>query len=279
MQIIRSAEALTKQIQALKPQKTGFVPTMGCLHEGHLSLLKESKALDDITVCSIFINPTQFNNPDDFKKYPVTTDADIQLLTDLGCDILFLPSVTEVYPDGYENKIYDLGTLDRIWEGEHRPGHFQGVCNVMNRLLEIVPADDLWMGQKDFQQCMVVQKLLSLTKRSGIHFHKMPTIRETSGLALSSRNTRLSKDGLIKAASLYEALKMIKAQYQTVPFTQLQNKAKEFVLSQGFDKVEYFTIALQESLLPAESFSPDENYVAIAAAWIEEVRLIDNILL
>ena len=279
MQVISSAEELTKQILAVKPRKTGFVPTMGCLHEGHVSLIKKSKAEDGLTVCSIFINPTQFNNPDDFKKYPVTTAQDIQLLTDLECDILFLPAVTEIYPAGYQYKTYDIGTLDNIWEGQHRPGHFQGVCNVMDRLLEIVPADDLWMGQKDFQQCLVIQKLLGLTNRTGIHFHMISTIREASGLAMSSRNTRLSKEGFSKAAALREALAMIKAQYQTIPFSVLEDKAKDFVLERGFEKIEYLSVALQENLMPAERFQSNEKYVVLTAAWIENVRLIDNILL
>lgn len=279
MQIISSAEEATKRILAAKPRRIGFVPTMGCLHEGHLSLIKKSRSVDEITVCSIFINPVQFNNPDDFKKYPVTTEQDSKLLAELGCDILFLPSVSEIYPEGYQAKPFNIGSLDEIWEGEYRPGHFQGVCKVMDRLLDIIPADDLWMGQKDFQQCLVIQKLLELTNRPGVTFHMVNTIREKSGLAMSSRNTRLSKEGLVKAAALYEALQMINREYHTADFAVLQNKAKAYLLERGFEKVEYIAIALQQNLQPAATSQPDEKYVVLAAAWIENVRLIDNLVL
>ena len=172
----------------------GFVPTMGALHEGHLSLLAKSKKENSITVCSIFINPTQFNDPLDFEKYPVTIEQDIQKLDSIDCDILFLPSVDEIYPDGLNYNIhFALGELETIWEGKYRPGHFQGVCLVVKRLLEIVQPDMLFLGQKDFQQCKVIAKLIEI-----LNFEKKialiicPTMREPDGLAMSSRNMRLS---------------------------------------------------------------------------------------
>jgi pantoate--beta-alanine ligase len=138
--------------------KIGFIPTMGALHKGHISLIEKSKSENDITICSIFINPTQFNNPNDFEKYPVTIDADIEKLELNGCDILFMPSVDDIYPENFQKSHFELGYLDSILEGKHRAGHFQGVCMVVKRLLEIVNCDILYLGQKDYQQCMVIKK-------------------------------------------------------------------------------------------------------------------------
>jgi len=279
MQIIRTVSEMKACISQFRQPRIGFVPTMGSLHEGHLALINQSRLQDTITVCSIFVNPTQFNDPKDFEKYPINTERDIEQLTAAGCDILFLPSVTEIYPTGYQNKVYDLGLLDEVWEAQHRPGHFQGVCMVMDRLLDLVPAHDLWMGQKDFQQCMVVKKLLALTNRQHISFHQVATVREASGLALSSRNSRLSARGRQEAAALYQALQSIKDQYQTENLALLQDQAKQFLLDNGFEKVEYITVVHAENLLPANAFTPGNKYVAIAAAWMEGVRLIDNLLL
>lgn len=280
MEIISTAAEIKEITSALSKQKIiGFVPTMGALHEGHLSLINKSKQYCDITVCSIFVNPAQFNNATDFEKYPVTTDTDIALLKSVGCDILFLPTVSEIYPPGLENKIYELGNLDEIWEGLHRPGHFQGVCKVMDRLLDIVQTHHLWMGQKDFQQCLVIVKLLELTNRKGIFFHRIETVREASGLALSSRNKRLSPTGKENAKAIFEVLKKIKEAFQSKNFVNLCAEGKKYLLQHGFDEVEYLAIADAENLLLTEEYQHDHQYVAIAAAWIEGVRLIDNLLL
>src|SRR5690242_13565632 len=174
----------------------GFVPTMGALHSGHLSLIEASKKENSITVSSIFVNPTQFNDPTDFEKYPVTIEKDIDLLEGIGCDAIFLPSVEEIYPNGTKSvKHYELGYLEKILEGKFRPGHFQGVCMVVERLLEIVEPDKLYLGQKDFQQCMVIRKLISLMgKENTISLEISPTLREPDGLAMSSRNVRLNEE-------------------------------------------------------------------------------------
>ncbi len=246
----------------------GFVPTMGCLHDGHLSLLIRSLTYNKITVCSIFVNPTQFNDPTDFQKYPVTIDSDIEKLKSLKVDYLFLPSVEEIYPENYQDKYFDLGLLETKWEAAFRLGHFQGVCNVMDRLLEIIPANDLWMGQKDFQQCMVVKKLLELTHRTAIQFHRVETSRNEMGIALSSRNQRLSETGKENAAALYESLQMIRKSYKLQFFEYLVTLATDNLLRKGFEKVEYIDLIQTET----------ETAVA-AAAWIEGVRLIDNIIL
>ncbi|HEU5165487.1 MAG TPA: pantoate--beta-alanine ligase, partial [Chitinophagaceae bacterium] len=189
----------------------GFVPTMGALHGGHLSLVSEAKKQNKIVVCSIFVNPTQFNDPEDFKKYPVTLEKDILMFEDAGCNILFTPPVQEIYPNGTNHLIhYDLGFLETVLEGKFRPGHFQGVCQVMDRLLEIVLPDNLYLGQKDYQQCMVIKKLIELIELNDkITTNICPTLRENDGLALSSRNIRLPPDDRKKATTIFTALRYI----------------------------------------------------------------------
>ncbi|MBN9295902.1 MAG: pantoate--beta-alanine ligase [Filimonas sp.] len=257
----------------------GFVPTMGALHNGHISLIDLSKKNTDVTVCSIFVNPTQFNDPKDFEKYPVTIDNDILLLEQAGTDILFLPSVKEMYPGGMElQKPYDLGFVETVLEGAYRPGHFQGVCQVVHRLLDIVKPDKLFMGQKDYQQCMVIKKLIELT---GIKTTLViaPTQREPEGLALSSRNMRLSTDEKEEALAIYQTLKHIKNNFTTTSFTNLAAFATDFLHKEGFSRVDYVAIADAETLAPTDNYMPDKKYVALVAAFKGEVRLIDNMLL
>ncbi len=190
----------------------GFAPTMGALHAGHISLVKEAKRQNDLVVTSIFVNPTQFNDPEDFKKYPVTIEKDILLFEKAGCDVLFIPAVDDIYPSGTTALThYELGFLETILEGKFRPGHFQGVCQVMHRLLEIVLPDNLYLGQKDYQQCMVIKKLIELIGLDNkIKVNICPTLREDDGLAMSSRNTRLDPEDRIRAATISAALRYIK---------------------------------------------------------------------
>ncbi|HZI00726.1 MAG TPA: pantoate--beta-alanine ligase, partial [Flavisolibacter sp.] len=215
MIIIKSAEHLHAYILTLKKKglKIGFVPTMGALHPGHISLIKESVNVSNITICSIFINPTQFNNKEDFAKYPVTIENDINLLTGSGCDILFLPTVDEIYSTAYVIKKYDLGKLETLLEGEFRPGHFQGVCQVVDRLLDIVSPDFMFLGQKDYQQCMILKQLIVLRNdEAKIELVFAPTIRENDGLAMSSRNMRLQPEQRIKALCIHQCLEIMKQQ-------------------------------------------------------------------
>lgn len=280
MKIITTAAEIKEITTSLSQHKTiGFVPTMGALHKGHLALINKSKKLCDVTVCSIFINPAQFNNSTDFEKYPITIDADIALLKSIDCNILYMPTVVEMYPPNFEIKIFELGFLDQMWEALYRTGHFQGVCKVMDRFLDIIYTHHLWMGQKDYQQCLVVMKLLEITNRKNILFHRINTIREKSGLALSSRNKRLSIESKKNATALFDVLKNIKEQFQSENFTNLCRKAKNYLLQHGFDEVEYVAIVDAETLLMKELYQHNHKYVAIAAAWINGVRLIDNLLL
>lgn len=263
--------------QRLNDETIGFVPTMGALHQGHLSLIDASKKQNNITICSIFVNPTQFNDPRDFEKYPVTIEKDLLLLEEAGCDILFLPSVHEIYPEGTEKKKqYDLGFVETVLDGKFRPGHFQGVCMVVERLLKIVLPDNLYLGQKDYQQCMVIKKLIGLIGLSDkINLVICPTLRESNGLAMSSRNMRLSATEKEKAAAIFKSLLMIKQHFKSESTTVLKQKSEDLLVQAGL-KPDYVEIVDATDLSP---LSDNMNAVALIAAFMNEVRLIDNMLI
>ncbi len=260
-----------------KGYKINFVPTMGALHAGHISLIELSKQSNAISVCSIFVNPTQFNDRRDFEKYPATLENDIYLLEKGGCDILFLPSVKEIYPDEASQKIhYDIGYLETILEGKYRPGHFQGVCMVMHRLLEIVKPNRLYLGQKDFQQLMVIKRLIEIIGMNElIEVIISPTLREKNGLAMSSRNMRLNEEEREKAAVIYRSLEMIKEKLSKKSFAELKNEAKLMIEENGL-KVDYIEIAGTKDLSPVNEWDAKKKLIVLAAATINEVRLIDN---
>lgn len=277
MIIFKQAAALDTYLkeQRAMQRKTGFIPTMGALHQGHLALIKEAQQHTDITVCSIFVNPTQFNDPNDYKKYPNTLDKDIYQLELTGTDILFLPSVNEMYPHSiHQLEQYDLGYLETILEGQYRPGHFQGVCQVMSRLLQQVRPDTLFMGQKDYQQCMVVQWLLQYLKMD-TRFVAVPTIREADGLAMSSRNMRLPEADRKKAPAIYRALEHIRRHITAGPLSALLQEAQGLLEKEGF-KIDYVAIADASSLAPVDAWDGKQPLVALVAAFLGEVRLIDN---
>lgn len=280
MIIFRHALALQNYLRkSSKPLKSiGFVPTMGALHAGHLSLLKQSKSISQLTVCSIFVNPVQFNNSEDFKKYPKTIEADILELESNGCDILFLPSEEEIYPDeNSKKKHYELGYLEKVLEGKFRPGHFQGVCLVVDKLLSLVQPDFIFLGQKDFQQCMVIERLLELTHRE-TKVVICPILRETSGLAMSSRNLRLNSDEKKTATELYSSLLAIKNNLAKNNFSDLKANAISRLEKKGF-KVEYLEMAKRNDLQIVSEFVKGEELVILAAAFLNNVRLIDNVLI
>ncbi|MES2329196.1 MAG: pantoate--beta-alanine ligase [Bacteroidota bacterium] len=254
----------------------GFVPTMGALHAGHLSLVNHSKKNTHITISSIFVNPTQFNDPADFAKYPVTLEQDLLLLEKAGCNIVFLPSVKEIYPEGTApTEHFDLGYLETILEGKYRPGHFQGVCQVVYRLLKIVQPTTLFLGRKDYQQCMVIKRLIGLAGWN-IELDIIPTLRETSGLAMSSRNLRLSEDERVSATAIYRALFYIKEHLAVGNVNSLTTTASQLILDAGFEKIDYVTIADAETLEPVTEWAGERKLVALVAAFIGGVRLIDN---
>ena len=282
MNIIRQTAELKDQLNSNKNKNEtiGFVPTMGALHSGHLSLIEESKANTSVTVCSIFVNPAQFNDPKDYEKYPNTIEKDIAFLQQANTDIVFLPSVKEIYSSGTANlEQYDLGYLETILEGHYRPGHFQGVCQVMSRLLKIVMPHHLFMGQKDYQQCMVVQKLLHLIQlEKQISFHICPTVREADGLAMSSRNLRLNEQERKKAVAISKALQFAKSEIRPGDLTRLEIEATTMLAGSGF-KVDYFEIANAETLELTNEWDGKTKLVALTAAFLNQVRLIDNMLL
>jgi len=256
----------------------GLVPTMGALHTGHLSLINNSKQQNDLTIASIFVNPAQFNDKKDFEKYPVTIEKDIELLAAAGCDALFWPTVEEIYPHGYEQPVhYELGYLETVLEGKYRPGHFQGVCRVMNRLLDIMPPDNLYMGQKDYQQGMVVSRLLEIMQSRAV-FHTCPTLREPDGLAMSSRNTRLNKTERENAIAIFAALRFIKENIQPGAVSAVIERSRQMLEEKEF-RIDYVAIADATTLEPVANWDGKQKLVALVAAFQHEVRLIDNMVL
>jgi pantoate--beta-alanine ligase len=257
----------------------GFVPTMGALHAGHISLLHTSKKENMLTVCSIFVNPAQFNDPNDFKKYPSTLEQDIYQLETNYCDVLFLPNVEEIYPGGInKDKHYDLGYLETILEGEFRPGHFQGVCMAVEQLLLAVQPDKLYLGQKDYQQCMIIAKLvqlMGLQEKVGIRICSI--LREKDGLAMSSRNMRLNDEQRSRATAIYKTLAYLKQNAGKTSIIELKQQARKNLESKGF-KTDYVEIADAETLKPVSEWDSPAK-IGLVAAFIDEVRLIDNILL
>lgn len=280
MILFKKSAALTTYLFRLKTagKKIGFVPTMGALHAGHLSLLNYSKSENEITVCSIFINPTQFNDQNDFRKYPTSLERDITLLEHAKTDLIFLPGVSEIYPDGVHHlKHFDLGNLEDLLEGKYRPGHFQGVCQVMNRLLDIVNPHNLYMGQKDYQQCMVVNRLLQLM-HSDIVLNKCPTKREPDGLAMSSRNVRLTETEKKDALSIFKVLEFCKHKLKPGSLLQLKLAARQMLEEQHF-KPDYVEISDVDTLEPVSTWDGKQKLIALIAAHLNGVRLIDNMLM
>ena len=261
-------------------REVGFVPTMGALHDGHLSLIRQSKQANDLTVCSIFVNPTQFNEASDLDKYPRTTSADIRLLLEVGCDVLFFPPVEEVYPEGTTNgPEVSFGPLAERMEGAFRPGHFNGVAQVVHRLLEIVHPNRLYMGQKDYQQFLIIREML-LQTGSAIELVMCPIQREPSGLAMSSRNARLSPEERSQAAGIFEVLEAA-AKWKSAGFHpgEISERAmKHLGRLPGFAP-EYVEVVDALSLEPIDRFSEEVAALICAAVWVGDVRLIDNLLL
>lgn len=255
--------------------KIGFIPTMGALHKGHISLIEASKKTDTLTICSIFVNPTQFNNTADFEKYPVTIEKDIDMLEKAGCNVLFLPSVEEIYPvDSSTTLPYELGFIEKVLDGKYRPGHFQGVCNVVQRLLDIVQPNTIYLGQKDYQQCMVIKKLTELIQ-SPTQIIICPTLRESDGLAMSSRNMRLTSVERMKAVKISEVLLFIKQEIKPGNLQDLKQRCINYLTNEGYN-VDYVEIADATNLTLLQNWDGKTKLVALVAAFLNEVRLIDN---
>ena len=284
MQIIKTIKDIHNQVLDLKMEgkKLGFVPTMGALHVGHISLIRQSNRENDVTICSIFVNPTQFNDPKDFEKYPITLESDMQMLIDAHCDILFLPSVAEMYPKGMKNSDpLDFGFMAETLEGEFRPGHFDGMAQIVEKLLLAVSPHHLYMGQKDYQQAMICTQLIK-KKKLKIKLVVCPIKREKDGLAMSSRNVRLDKKSRAKAVEISKTLKWMKSQESRAKNQEvkdIEKKAFERLAAFPEFKMEYVAIRDAKTLKPIKKISATTQAVALIAAQIGGVRLIDNMLL
>jgi len=280
MKIFKTTGDVSAYIEGIKQAKStvGFVPTMGALHAGHISLIKQAREDGGIIVCSIFVNPTQFNDKKDLEKYPVTTEADIELLLEADCDVLFLPSVQEMYPEGTEaGKMYDFGYLETILEGAQRPGHFRGVGQIVSRLLEAIRPNKLYIGQKDYQQCMVITKLAKLMGLNELKVIICPTNREADGLAMSSRNRRLTEPQRALAGVIYQCLVSIQGKKDVGNFEVIQKECIELLSAKGFAP-EYVSLADARDLTLLDNYKVGTPMVALIAARLGDVRLIDNIL-
>jgi len=277
---ITSIQGLRQYIsqERRKSHSIGFVPTMGALHDGHLSLIKDAKSQNDICIASIFVNPLQFNNIEDFNKYPIQNEKDIDLLEKAGCDILFIPTVGEFYPSQPKLKV-DIGLLDRILEGEHRPGHFSGVAIVVSKLFNVVMPDKAYFGQKDMQQVAVIKQLVA-ELNFPIEIIACPIIREANGLAMSSRNMRLSAAGNELASNLYKCLRLVETELKTnVEIEKAKNNALNFLNQFEGIQVEYLEIVQADTLEAIVDLKPKSKIAVCIAAYVEGVRLIDNLVI
>jgi len=283
MEIITEIEALIKRLDdvRIKNVSIGFVPTMGALHQGHLSLIEQAKKENDLCVCSIFINPTQFDNNTDLENYPRNIKKDIEQLTKIDNDILFNPSVNEIYPDSLvEAADFSFGNFDKKMEGTHRAGHFKGVAQIVSRLLGIVQPHKLYLGQKDYQQYLIIKALLEQLKVSA-ELVMCPTVRESDGLAMSSRNVRLSPVERKEVALIYKTLVETKKKITTTNSVEdlKQWAINNLVSSPSIKKVEYFEIVDAGNLEDVVKWDPQQKTIACVAVNTSSTRLIDNIFL
>lgn len=255
----------------------GFVPTMGALHAGHLSLIEASLKQNQMTIVSIFVNPTQFNNAEDLEKYPRNLQKDIDLIEEISSEIvIFAPSVSDIYGENPKSEEFDFGGIDSVMEGAHRPGHFNGVGTIVKKLFEITSANYAYFGEKDYQQLCIIQKLVEVLKLN-IKIIPCPTLRESNGLAMSSRNLRLSPEMREKASFIYESLISAREIFAEKDAQQAKDFIENWYENNPDFTLEYFSIARQDNLQPVEKKEKDTQYRAFIAAYAEGVRLIDNI--
>lgn len=268
---------LASQTSEFKP--IGFVPTMGALHQGHLSLIEKSIKNNSLTVVSIFVNPTQFNNSDDLKKYPRTLELDIEKINKINGEIIiYAPSVKDIYKNSIKSNPFDFDGIENQMEGKHRPGHFDGVGTIVKKLFEIVKPNNAYFGEKDFQQLQIVKKMVAKEKLP-VKIIGCEILREPNGLAMSSRNERLSKQTRKNASLIFNFLKEIKVLFQNKSAQEISKLAKEKFKNINEFKLEYFEICDEEKLLPCLRKNKKKKYRAFIAVYAEGIRLIDNISL
>ena len=276
MKVLKSKKTLIDYIERQREmgKKIGFAPTMGALHEGHLSLYKAAKKENDEVISSIFVNPTQFNNPDDFQKYPKTLEKDIELLEKAGVDAVYVPNVDEMYPDGLNSKKYDFDGLENEMEGKYRPGHFDGVGTIVEELFRQVQPHNAYFGEKDYQQLAIIKKMVEKIKLP-VKIHGVPTLREEDGLAMSSRNVRLTEIQRKEATIIYETLTKVKEWFKVISLEEIKQKVTDIFRNSNFE-LEYFVIADEEMLKEANAIDENKEYRAFIVAYADTVRLIDN---
>lgn len=271
--------SVQQKIESLKSGTTiGFVPTMGALHEGHLSLVEKAKNENDIVVVSIFVNPTQFDNADDLKNYPKTIDKDLSLLKSTNCDIVFTPTPEEIYANNIQSQSFDFDGLEFQMEGKFREGHFNGVGTIVERLFEIVKPNKAYFGEKDFQQIQIIRKMVE-KRNLPVKIIACPIHREKDGLAMSSRNIRLTKEQRVSAPFIYKTLKQAKAEFGTKNALEVVKWVENEFKNHPLFNLEYFEIADEDTLLPVETKNSTKKYRAFIAVFAGKIRLIDNISL
>lgn len=276
MKIFKTVKGIEEYLSKQKTHTIGFVPTMGALHDGHLSLLDIARKASDICVSSIYVNPTQFNEAADLQHYPRTFEKDVLKLIQHKNDVLFFPPDNEIYPDGLDTQVkVELNGLGDVMEGEFRPGHFDGMLQVVHRLLDIVKPDYIVMGQKDIQQARIVEKMLEQLMPS-VKIIVAPIKREIDGLAMSSRNERLKPAIRDRASNIYKTLLWAAEAIRNMPTEQVEEKAINMLNIPDF-RPEYFTIVNAKSLMPVNTIEENVEYMACTAVWAGEIRLIDNI--
>jgi pantoate--beta-alanine ligase len=253
----------------------GFVPTMGALHEGHLSLIAASRKENEITVCSIFVNPLQFNNPQDLEKYPQNLNEDLRMLQSAGCNYVFTPDIQDIYPNGVPKLDVNFGKLAEVLEGKFRPGHFKGVAIVVKRLFEIVNPNNAYFGKKDYQQLLIIRQLVSMLQLQ-VTIQACPILRDPDGLAMSSRNLRLTIGERQQAPLIYQTLCQVIEKAGHLSVEDSQKWAITKINSNREFKVEYFVIVDKHDLHPLENWKNKENAIVLTAVFLGEVRLIDN---
>lgn len=256
----------------------GFVPTMGALHNGHLSLIRQAKKENDLVVSSIFVNPIQFHKQEDLEKYPRTLETDLEMLMEQACDAVFYPSEKEMYPES-EKKVYNFGMLDKVMEGRYRGGHFNGVAIVVKKLFDIVQPHRAYFGEKDFQQLQIIKAMVKMESLD-VEIVSCPTVREPDGLAMSSRNVRLNNEQRRDASLIYDALKMAKELYKTHEIHNIRKLVTEKINASPHLKTEYFEIVWADTLMQVGlKEEKEEVVVGCIAVYAGEVRLIDNMVL
>ncbi|GMT45928.1 MAG: pantothenate synthetase [bacterium] len=261
--------------QRIAKKSIGFVPTMGALHEGHLALMHRAKKENDLLAVSIFVNPVQFNNADDLKKYPRTPEEDTKKLENVHCDVLFAPDVKEIYPEDVTVQ-YDFGSLDKVMEGALRPGHFNGVAVVVKKLLDIIRPHRAYFGEKDFQQLILIKKLVEMEKIP-VEIVSCPIVREPDGLAMSSRNRLLSSEERKIAPFIYQTLLEAKRRHDHICVNPLRQMIINIFKGNEHFKLEYFDIVDDKTLRPVDAWNDKVGTIACVAVWLGSVRLIDNI--